>query len=230
MTSPLVNGAGQSGIESGAELGPAISIALTESGTFARWLLRVDVTLPGGRFCLGHVFTTPPTEFTPATTPGLRSPSARIVALAICPGAIGWSIWAEAFVLNGTARDHTAQADIALASAHPGEGDSIGSMGVYPINSFGVGRAVPRIRTAQIVSGAAAAMWAPEEPFRVRALLRNSNPAVGPLSVFIGGSAAVTVATGLEVPPGEEFEAIHGRPLFVISTGPQTVSTYIEEG
>jgi hypothetical protein len=77
----------------GGKVGDSVSIHLSEDPTSpALWLLRVYVKTVQGLFLLGEVITVPP---------NLGGPNVRTVAIASCPGAIGWQV--EAKSLSGEA-------------------------------------------------------------------------------------------------------------------------------
>lgn len=64
--------------------GTALAIALSQPGNSAeQWTFAVEVQTPEGVFFLGTFRTNPPASGDPAS---------RVVALAGCPGAIGWRV------------------------------------------------------------------------------------------------------------------------------------------
>lgn len=65
-------------------IGDALSVHLSqEAASAAVWTLYVDVHITQGWFRLGKIVTTPPTG---------GDPPARVVAFAVCPGAVGWKV------------------------------------------------------------------------------------------------------------------------------------------
>lgn len=67
-------------------VGDSLSIHLTQQGdSTALWTFLVDVHLAQGKFRLGQLTT---------LSPASGQPASRTVAIATCPGAIGWSVQA----------------------------------------------------------------------------------------------------------------------------------------
>jgi len=65
----------------------SISVGLSEGASSAvAWRIRLDAITNGGRMRLGTILTAPPSR--------LRLP-VRVVALACCPGAVGWDFKVE---------------------------------------------------------------------------------------------------------------------------------------
>lgn len=96
-----------------ADNGDSISIGMHEPANVANvWRIVVHVTTDEGFFRLG--------EFT--TTPGTPS---RMVAIASCPGARGWTI-------DATCSTAGAEADLCIA-----DGEGIGAYGVVPLDPPG---------------------------------------------------------------------------------------------
>jgi hypothetical protein len=83
------------------DVGACVVAALSEESTStAAWTIEVFVRLGGaGRFKLGQTTT---------TAPSAGNPPARVVLVACCPGAKGWSVTATGPV--------GAEADLALAT------------------------------------------------------------------------------------------------------------------
>jgi hypothetical protein len=92
------------------DVGACLVAAISEeSSSTAAWTIDVFVRLAGaGRFKLGRMTTTPPS--------GGANPPSRVVFVACCPGAMGWSATAE-----GPAG---AQAEIVLATGDAGAASS----------------------------------------------------------------------------------------------------------
>lgn len=105
---------------------PSVTISITESPlnlagqpNTARWLVRIYVKTNTGNYLLGRILTIPP------TAPG--SNSSRVVAIATCPGAIGWII--EADLANATGDIQSiARLDMATSQC-------CGTLGLTAINS-----------------------------------------------------------------------------------------------
>lgn len=96
----------QGGLPQYAELqagavGEGLAIALTEPpDSLAAWTIDVDVATNEGRFRLGRVVS---------RAPRAGDPTARVVAVAHCPGAVGWVV-----AVNGPPG---AAAELVLASS-----------------------------------------------------------------------------------------------------------------
>ena len=223
------------------DIGPLIGIEMTErDGAIAgthRWLLEVNAQTAEGRFRVGRTLTIGPDwpggpGGAAAQPPGSRS--ARLVAVALCPGARGWSVTATAFDFTGNVKVD-ADAEIFISRAEGKVAIGLTSPGVFPVNASGTGRACARVRTAQLTAGVGFIVWAPEEPFRIRATIINMDFANPGNIVFVGDGdvnnpGVVTAANGFPLRPGDRFSVDHNRIMGVIAAQNTPVATLIEEG
>ncbi len=100
-------------------VGPSLTIAITDGDRANRWQLAIDVELEGtGSFRLGTV-----TTVAPAAAP----PAGRIVAMAYCPGAVRWRVFA-----TRTAGPAHSQAELELSMS----GCCPSFVGVVPVPPF----------------------------------------------------------------------------------------------
>lgn len=208
-------------------IGPCVGIYLTEDPkSTTRWEILVSAKTMEGDFCVGRVLT-----IGPASNPLVRESASRLVAIANAPGAMGWSVTLRAFNADGVTPVTTKTGCTpVLGKSPPGQGyDETIFPGVYPVNTNGTGRQVARIVTAQVNAGAGAQVWATEQPFRVKARIRNDG-AAGGAAVFIGDPATLTAANGYQLQAGQEYIDESNRALAVITAGGNVVcSTLIEE-
>lgn len=105
------------------DVGPALSVHLDDEDPAAQWLLNIDVRINEGRRRLGSIGTVPP-----AAGP----PRSRVVALAMCPGALEWFVSAR--LVAGSAPPIRTEADLFLASSRCCPG--LPQAGVSPIVPF----------------------------------------------------------------------------------------------
>lgn len=86
-----------------ASTGPALSVHLDDEEQGTVWEITVDVRINEGRRTLGRIITTPP---------AIAPPRSRVVALAMCPGALEWFVTGR-LVIGGP----RAEAECMLASS-----------------------------------------------------------------------------------------------------------------
>jgi hypothetical protein len=216
------------------EIGPLVGIEILERGSSSvRWLLEIDAQTAEGRFRVGRVLT-----LSPVGTGGIGglgavpggNASSRLVAVALCPGARGWMITATAFEADGLTR---AAADAELFVSRAKEQQAAIGPGVTAVNPQGAGRQVARVLTAQFFAGPVIQVYAPEQPFRIRATIVNAD-VPGGATIFVGdatGPTAVTAANGFPLLPGDRFVTEGNRAMAVITAGGAVpAATLLEEG
>jgi len=113
-------------------VGEQVAILLADDSALdARWRLAVDVkTASGGAWELGRVFT---------GSPARGDNSSRVVAVAQCPGAVGWRV--RSMLLSSNQPLNDTQAEIFLVSSKCGECSyGMSEAGITPLSGSALAR------------------------------------------------------------------------------------------
>ena len=111
-------------------LGDSLSIHLTQApGSAAVWVIRVDVHVAQGKFRLGQFST---------LSPAAGASPSRTVAIANCPGAIGWSVQVSCVTPNEIAGCtlQSSKCCVSFAGVEPVVEEAIPGEGVTILGPF----------------------------------------------------------------------------------------------
>lgn len=178
-----------------------MSLHLSEdSANTVRWVLQVYARVPERKDLLGVVRTRPVTDPSGALPLGRAS---RTVALAYCPGAIGWDVLVDAEQADtreGAPPVTAFVGDLVIALA-----ECCGPLhrpGVQPVDADTVGDSIHQISTANLTIGnVGVAGIASANPWRRRLILTRGQTAGDPAGsvIYIGPTAG---ALGFALYPG----------------------------
>ena len=219
---------------------PGVAILISELGAsktrplVTRWDLEIGCyTDAKGWTRVGRVLTVPPALATVYVGAGAPTgPSARVVAIVSCPGALRWRVTGRAVPLDLTGTTPAvpidqgaillaARADVLVAPYDV----ATAAIGVQAVDAGLPGDRVVTIATTQVGVAAVATQVLPEDENRVRALLRVVSG--GP--VFIGPNT-VAAANGLPLAAGDPpLEYTPRRPLFAFDPGGAAVLAVLVE-
>jgi len=214
-------------------IGPSLAIALSEPGDQqVRWVVKVTARTHEGDFRIGEFRTEPPKDvqahggaINQANDPLFRA-TARLVAVANWPGAIGWSITVFPIALTSVPASEAVGSFFLSSLPQPVAGEPTGggagakccsdlsppAPGVYPVHSDGaIGPYVYDWTSAPVTNiGTAPVLISGANPYRRRLVLRaqNTNP------VVIGETNAVSLATGFHVSSLDYLEITHQRAVW----------------